>query len=46
MEILLVGGAGSFLQALVGKIKKEGHRIYLLTGSGHQLAEYPHVFEK
>ena len=46
MEILLVGGAGSFLQALVGKIKKEGHRIYLLTGSDHQLAEYPHVFEK
>lgn len=46
MEILLVGGAGSFLETLVGKIKKEGHRIYVLTGSKDQNAAYPHVFEK
>ncbi|MDD7178487.1 MAG: NAD(P)-dependent oxidoreductase [Lachnospiraceae bacterium] len=46
MEILLVGGAGSFMEALVGKIKKEGHRIYVLTGAEHPVAEYPHVFEK
>lgn len=46
MEILLVGGAGSFMDALVGKIKKEGHRIYVLTGSKDQKSDYPHVFEK
>ena len=46
MEILLVGGAGSFMDALVGKIKKEGHRIYGLTGSKDQTADYPRVFEK
>lgn len=46
MEILLVGGAGSFMEALVGKIKKEGHRIYVLTGSKDQTVQYPHVFEK
>ena len=46
MEILLVGGAGSFMEALVGKIKKEGHRIYVLTGSKDQTVQYPHAFEK
>lgn len=46
MEILLVGGAGIFMETLVGKIKKEGHRIYVLTGSRDQTVVYPHVFEK
>ena len=46
MDVLLVGGAGSFLEALVGKLKKEGHRIYVLTGSTDQTVRYPHVFEK
>lgn len=46
MDVLLVGGAGRFLEALVGKLKKEGHRLYVLTGSESQMAEYPHVFEK
>lgn len=46
MEILLVGGAGRFMESLVGKIKKEGHRIYILTGSKDSMVQYPHVFEK
>ena len=46
MEILLVGGAGSLMEALVGKIKKEGHRIYILTGSRDPMVRYPSVFEK
>lgn len=34
------------MESLVGKIKKEGHRIYVLTGSRDQMVQYPHVFEK
>jgi nucleoside-diphosphate-sugar epimerase len=46
MEILLVGGPGTFVESLVGKMKKEGHRIYVLTGSKDSSDQYPHVFEK
>lgn len=46
MEILLIGGPGSFMDTLVGKIKKEGHRIYILTGSKDTQVRYPSVFEK
>ncbi len=31
MNILLIGGAGSFTGLLVDKLDKEGHRIFLLT---------------
>ena len=34
------------MNQLIRKIKKEGHRVYLLTGSRYSTAEYEKVFEK
>ena len=31
MNILLVGGKSHFLQLLIEKLNKEGHRIFILT---------------
>ena len=33
MNVLLIGGSGSLINNLIIKLKKEGHRVYLLTGS-------------
>lgn len=45
MNILLIGGAGSFIDQLIRKLKKEGHRVFLLTGDPYKKQEYEHVFE-
>ncbi len=44
MNVLLIGGAGSLMKQMIIKLKKEGHRIYLLTGSRYKQQEYK-VFE-
>lgn len=46
MNILLIGGEGNLLDKLIIKYKKEGHRIYLLTGNKYKKAHTEKVFEK
>ncbi len=46
MNILLVGGSGSLINNLIIKLNKEGHRIYLLTGSKYKQTPYQKVFER
>ena len=46
MNILLIGGPGSLINNLIIKFNKEGHRIYLLTGSRYKQAPYQKVFER
>ena len=46
MNILLIGGASSFLNNIILKLKKEGHRVYLLTGKRYDSRPYQKVFEK
>lgn len=46
MNILLVGGPGSFINNIIIKLNKEGHRIYLLTGSKYKQTPYQKVFER
>lgn len=45
MNILLIGGPGSFINNLIIKLNKEGHRIYLMTGNKYKQASYQKVFE-
>lgn len=46
MNVLVVGGASSLLNQLIRKIKKEGHRVYLLSGKRYGVAGYEKVFER
>lgn len=46
MNVLLIGGAGSLINNLIIKLNKEGHRVYLLTGSRYDRLPYQKVFEK
>lgn len=46
MNVLLIGGAGSFIDNLIIKLKKEGHRVSLLTGSKYDRSPYQKVFER
>lgn len=46
MNVLLIGGPGSFINSLIIKLRKEGHRVYLLTGSRYTGTAYQKVFEK
>ncbi len=46
MNVLLIGGSGSLINNLIIKLNKEGHRIYLLTGSRYSREPYQKVFER
>jgi len=46
MNILLIGGSGSLINNMIVKLNKEGHRVYLLTGSRYDNHPYQKVFEK
>ncbi len=46
MDILLVGGAGDVMDAVINKLNKEGHRIYILTGNRNHVGKYKLVYEK
>lgn len=46
MNVLVVGGASSLLNEIIRKTKKEGHRVYLLTGDRYGSAVYEKVFER
>ena len=45
MNILLIGGSCSLINNLIVKFRKEGHRVYLLTGERYQKKKYERVFE-
>lgn len=46
MNVLLIGGSGSLINSLIVKFKKEGHRIFLLTGDRYKKQKYEPVFER
>lgn len=46
MNILVIGGMGSLINQLIRKLKKEGHRVHLLTGSRYKVSTYESVFER
>ena len=46
MNILLLGGTCSLMDSLILKMKKEGHRVFLLTGNKYSQGRYEKVFEK
>lgn len=46
MDILLAGGTSSIMNAVINKLNKEGHRIYVLTGSAYTTKKYKNVFEQ
>jgi len=45
MNVLLVGSAGRLMNSIVNRLHKEGHRIFMLTGSRDKKKHYKHVFE-
>ncbi len=45
MDVLLVGGIDSFMGAVIDKLNKEGHRIYVLTEKRFQSRVSRKVFE-
>lgn len=46
MDVMLVGGVSPMMRKLSTKLYKEGHRIYVLTGSRNPSKHYEHVFER
>lgn len=46
MNILLVGGACSLMDNMILKLRKEGHRVSVLTGDPYGHHKYKNVFEK
>ena len=46
MNIMLVGGISLMMRSLSIKLHKEGHRLYVLTGSRNPGNHYPHAFER
>lgn len=46
MVVLLIGGGSVMMNAVIDKLNKNGHRVYLLTGRKDKKFTYRHVFEK
>lgn len=46
MVILLIGGGSVLMNAMIDKLNKNGHRVYLLTGQRDNRFSYNRVFEK
>lgn len=46
MDIMLVGGVSPMMRNLSLKLYKEGHRIYVLSGSRDPSRRYEHAFER
>ena len=46
MVALLVGGGIRLMDAMINKLNKYGHRVYLLTGKKESHFVYPRVFER
>lgn len=46
MNFLLVGGGSSMMDAVIDKLNKSNHRVYLLTGRKDRFFSYKRVFER
>lgn len=46
MDIMLVGGVSPLMRRLSLKLYKEGHRIFLLSGSRNPVGRCEHIFEQ
>lgn len=46
MVVLLAGGGSVLMNAMIDKLNKNGHRVYLLTGKKENRFSYRRVFEK
>lgn len=46
MVVLLIGGESSLMDALITKLNKDRHTVYLLTGQKNTHSSYKRVFEK
>ncbi len=46
MDVLLIGGSSDFMNAILNKLNKEGHRCFVLTGSRQVHESYKNVYEK
>lgn len=46
MVVLLIGGGSVLMNAMIDKLNKNGHRVYLLTGQREHRFTYKRVFEK
>jgi nucleoside-diphosphate-sugar epimerase len=46
MDVLVIGGVSNLVNGVIDKLNKEGHRIYVLTGSQYQVPGYRRTFEK
>lgn len=46
MNILLIGGSCSLIDNLILKLRKEGHRVSLITGDRYKQNKYQKVFEE
>ena len=46
MDIMLVGGLSPMMNRLCLKLHKEGHRLYVLSGSRNPGNHYAHVYEQ
>ena len=45
MNILLAGGSCSLINSMILKLRKEGHRVCLLTGDKYRHNKYERVFD-
>lgn len=46
MDVLLIGGSSDFMNAILNKLNKEGHRSFVLTGNRQVHESYKNVYEK
>lgn len=46
MNILLIGGSCSLMDSVILKFRKEGHRVFILTGDKYRRNQYKKVFER
>ena len=46
MVVLLIGGGSVLMDAVISKLTKNGHRVYLLTGQNNNRFSYKKVFEQ
>ena len=46
MNYLLIGGSSHLMDRMIIKLKKEGHRVYLLTGEQFRKSKYEKTFER
>ena len=46
MDILLTGADNAMMEALIGKLRKEGHRIFVLSNERVKKTKYKRIFEQ